>query len=76
MQSNDDKYIAVKNSNHLERDCYSGAIINNDSTGYRNAINAHKRSKEKELRLETLESDINIMKNDIALLVELLKDKV
>jgi hypothetical protein len=65
----------VQNSNHLERDWSSGAIINTDTTGYNNAILAAKRAKEKDARLDNLENDINIIKNELQGLMSILKDK-
>jgi|LWDU01.1.fsa_nt_gi hypothetical protein len=55
--------IRVKENQDLSKDPISGAIVNTNIGAYENAIRTHNLTKEREARMESLEDDINTIKN-------------
>lgn len=65
--------IPVKDHKGMYRDPASGAIINCDMDGYRVAVNAKKKRKEMNERVELLEKNVKDIKNTLEEIKELLR---
>lgn len=55
--------IKVEGYSHLYRDEKTGAIINNDTTGYRSRLNAIQSSDKQENELKKMREDIDELKD-------------
>jgi len=60
----------IKDKPNLVRDTKSGAIFNIDSA----AFNLHKKEKESKEQIERNSKEINIMKNDVLEIKNMLKE--
>ena len=69
----DDELIPVKGSQTHSRDPYSGAIVNTDDAGYKNAIKAHKRNKMKDARLKNCEESINNINKQMSEMMKMMQ---
>ena len=60
--------LRVKDNQDFVKDPVSGAVVNINSSAYENAMRAHKIAKEREERMQSMEGDINNLKemlNDV-----------
>ena len=66
-------YSKVKEDEHLIRDNNSNALINTNLNEYRNYIELKKVKEKENMRIEKIESEINILKNDLNEIKNLLR---
>tara|TARA_B100001079_G_C15940443_1_gene310437 strand:- start:3 stop:215 length:213 start_codon:yes stop_codon:yes gene_type:complete len=63
------KMIPVEGHSNLYRDEKTNAIVNHDSIGYQNYIDAKKRNNDKQLEMDNMRREIDELKsllNDLA----------
>lgn len=58
--------IPVEGRPNLYRDKNSGAIINTDNNAYQQHLKHMQKTKNEQIKMETLESDVNSIKNEIS----------
>lgn len=64
--------IEVESRKDLARDPESGAVINTNTSAYKIAVEAAKRRKEDQKKINDLETDINNIKQDLGDIKDLL----
>jgi paraquat-inducible protein B len=64
--------VPVEGRPNLYRDVKSGAIINTDSTSYRQHLNHKIEVENSKLKLKQIEDDVNDIKSDISDLKQLI----
>lgn len=67
-------FIKVKDKDHLERDVYSNAIVNNDLDSYNAYIQSYKKTYNESMRIKNLENDVNEIKSDLDEIKTLLRN--
>jgi hypothetical protein len=65
-------YIKVKDKDNLFRDTRSNGIINADEEAYRNYVENYKRQLNSVKKADSLQNQINEIKNDVCEIKELL----
>jgi hypothetical protein len=65
-------YIKVKDKDNLFRDTGSNGIINADEEAYRNYVENYKRQLNSVKKADSLQNQINEIKNDVCEIKELL----
>jgi hypothetical protein len=58
--------IPVEGRPNLYRDKNSGAIINTDTSAYQQHLKYIQRTQNERTKMETLENDVNSIKNEIS----------
>lgn len=58
--------IPVEGRPNLHRDKNSGAIINTDTSAYQQHLKYIQRTQNERTKMETLENDVNSIKNQIS----------
>lgn len=69
-------YIKVKNKDHLVRDSKSNGIVNMDETGYKNYLDNYKRIYNESKKIESIETEMNVIKDDINEIKSMLRDLI
>jgi len=64
--------IPVEGRPNLYRDKNSGAIINTDASAYQQHLKYMQKTQSEQIRMETIENDVNSIKNEISELKSLL----
>lgn len=64
--------IPVEGRPNLYRDVRSGAIINTDSTAYRQHLNHKLETENSKLKIKQIEEDVNTIRSEITEIKELL----
>tara|TARA_S200002703_G_C3724532_1_gene222606 strand:+ start:555 stop:788 length:234 start_codon:yes stop_codon:yes gene_type:complete len=67
------EYIRVKDNNTLLRDQKSNAIVNDSKHEYENYMLLKKQKQKEKNRVDNLESEVNVIKNDLSEIKNLLK---
>lgn len=67
------KKIKVKNNSNLYRDANTNAIVNTNSTEYRNYMNTLKHRKKEISKIKQIEDDVNLVKQDLQEIKDLIK---
>lgn len=66
------RYIATDDP-HLVKDTETGVVLNNDKNGYENYLAQRAANEAKRLQAQTMEQEIDSMKEDIAEIKNLLR---
>tara|TARA_B100001996_G_scaffold326721_1_gene273267 strand:- start:848 stop:1069 length:222 start_codon:yes stop_codon:yes gene_type:complete len=66
----------VKDHSDLVRDPHNNAIVNTNSLDYEKYISRRNSSNQKDIRVDTIESDLSSLKNEINEIKSLLKELV
>lgn len=61
----DNRYIQVQGKNNLVRDSYSNGILNTDIQSYNAYIESYKQRIKEVRKVDSIETDLNNIKNDI-----------
>jgi peptidoglycan hydrolase CwlO-like protein len=69
----ENRYIQVQGKNNLVRDSYSNGILNTDVESYNAYIESYKQKHKELKKVESLETELNSIKNDIDEIKGLLK---
>jgi len=69
-------YISVEGHNHLKRDPRTNSIINTNMTEYQEYISKRDKKNEEIEKVQSLESDLANMKNDLDEIKNLLRSLV
>jgi hypothetical protein len=67
------KFSKVEGHTNLVRDQTTNAIINTDMNEYRNYKSLQQIKEDEKQKIESLENDINIMKDDLSEIKNLLR---
>jgi hypothetical protein len=67
------EYIRVKDNNTLLRDQKSNAIVNDSKQEYEKYMLLKKQKEKETNRVDNLESEVNVIKNDLSEIKNLLK---
>jgi hypothetical protein len=67
-----DRYIATDDP-HLVKDTTTGVVLNNDANGYQNYLAQRAANEAKRLQAQSMEQEIDSMKEDIAEIKNLLR---
>lgn len=67
-----ERYVATDDP-HLVKDTATGVVINNDVNGYQNYLAQRAINDAKRLQAQTMEQEIDSMKEDIVEIKQLLK---
>ena len=65
--------IKVENNSNLYRDSNTNAIINTNSTEYKNYMNTLKFRKKEITKIKQIEDDVNSVKQDLQEIKDLLR---
>jgi len=68
------KHLKVKGHNNLLRDGDTGAIINNDKSGYSSYMVNKSIKDEESIRIQNVEQDLANIQNEISEIKSLLKE--
>jgi hypothetical protein len=68
--------IKVKDHLNLYRDPKSNAIINSNMKEYQNYMTMKKAKEEESLKIQNIEDDLNLLKNDITEIKNLLRNLI
>ena len=68
------KHLKVEGHNNLLRDGDTGAIINNDKSGYSSYMMNKSIKDEESIRIQNVEQDLANIQNEISELKSLLKE--
>ena len=68
------KHLKVEGHNNLLRDGDTGAIINNDKSGYSSYMMNKNIKDEESIRIQNVEQDLANIQNEISELKSLLKE--
>ena len=68
------KHLKVEGHNNLLRDGDTGAIINNDKSGYSSYMMNKNVKDEESIRIQNVEQDLANIQNEISELKSLLKE--
>ena len=68
------KHLKVEGHNNLLRDGGTGAIINNDKSGYSSYMMNKSIKDEESIRIQNVEQDLANIQNEISELKSLLKE--
>ena len=68
------KHLKVEGHNNLLRDSETGAIINNDKSGYSSYMMNKSIKDEESIRIQNVEQDLANIQNEISELKLLLKE--
>jgi hypothetical protein len=70
-------YLKIKDNEKLVRDANTKNIINTDIQGYHQYVEAYKQKQSEVVRITKLESEMDVIKNDLSeiknLLISLVK---
>ena len=64
-----ERYVATDDP-HLVKDTETGVVLNNDKNGYENYLAQRAANEAKRLQAQTMEQEIDSMKEDIAEIVQ------
>lgn len=67
------KKIKVENNTNLYRDSNTNAIINTNTTEYKNYMNSLKYRKKEISKIKQIEDDVNSVKQDLQEIKDLLR---
>ena len=68
------KHLKVEGHNNLLRDSETGAIINNDKSGFSSYMMSKNVKNEESIRIQNVERDLANIQNEISELKSLLKE--
>lgn len=69
-----EEYIKVKNKDYLYRDSISNGIVNADINEYHRYIQNYSQRFNESKKIQTIENDLNGLKNDIIEIKNLLRN--
>ena len=67
------KKVKVENNSNLYRDFNTNAIVNTNTTEYKNYMNTLKHRKKELSKIKQIEDDVNSVKQDLQEIKDLLK---
>lgn len=68
--------VKVDENHSLERDTETGAIVNNDSSGYQSYIARRKAMREKDTQINNLENEVQSLKDELEDIKNIMSDLV
>jgi hypothetical protein len=65
-------YLRIKDNEKLVRDIDTKSIVNTDYQGYQQYVEAYKQKQSEVVRIAKLESEMDVIKNDLSEIKKLL----